>query len=358
MRRRILIAPDKFKGTLTAAAAAQAISDGWRRVRPRDELILLPMADGGDGTASVFAKALPEASWVAVQTANAVGLPRCGHYLRAGDTAIVELARICGLGNLRARQPMDAHTIGLGIVLATALRSGVRKLIIAPGGSASTDGGTGALSALGATFIGWGGVLPVGGRGLPNLASADMSRMLSLPEGGVDVLVDVNAPLCGPFGAAQTFAPQKGASSDEVAELEQGLSRLADVLGGDPRAAGAGAGGGTAFGMASWGARLAPGAAMVASLIGLEKAISAADVVITGEGRFDETSLSGKAAGYVLDSADSTRRFVLAGTVADAQRGDQVLSLAQLAGSEYAARAAPANWLAAAAAQVAYRIGQ
>ncbi|HEY2042059.1 MAG TPA: glycerate kinase [Jatrophihabitans sp.] len=355
----MLIAPDKFKGTLTATEAARAIADGWHQIRPEDDLTLLPMADGGDGTASVLAEVLPDPQWVRVAAVDAIGRPHPGRYLRSHDTAVVELAEICGIALLDELQPMSSHTIGLGIVIAAALRAGVSRILIAPAGSASTDGGTGALAALGARFRGRDGLLPVGGEGLSSLVGVALDGLETLPEKGVDVLVDVDAPLYGPSGAAFVFGPQKGASDEQVAELDAGLRQLASVLGGEPEAPGAGAAGGVGYGLACWGARLVAGAEEIARLIGLDDVAREADVVITGEGRFDDTSLSGKACGHVLAVAGGVagggRGYVIAGSVADNQRGSHALDLTELAGSSDAARSDPARWLTQAAGDLARR---
>jgi glycerate kinase len=353
---RVVLAPDKFKGTLTAELAAAALAEGWRSRRPQDELVLLPMADGGDGTAAVLAGSLPDPHWVQVASVNAVGAPHLGRYLRSGDTAVVELAQVCGIADLTELAPLSAHTIGLGIVIAAALRDGVTRLVIAPAGSASTDGGSGALSAMGARLVGHRGILPVGGAGLANLARIDTDRLIALPPGGAVVLVDVEAVLCGANGAAAIFAPQKGAGPDEVAELDLALSRFADILGGDRWQPGSGAAGGTAYGLACWGAELQPGASTIGGLIGLPEAVSGADLVITGEGSFDETSLSGKACGYVLGLLGNTPGLVVAGSVATEQRSANTVDLTELAGSSRAAMTDPQRWLVAAGAMLAARI--
>jgi glycerate kinase len=356
MAVRVLIAPDKFKGTLRSRAVCDAIAAGWRRVRPDDELVLMPVADGGDGTAVALFDAFPEAAWVTTWSVDAIGRPFRGRYLRAGETAVIELAEVCGLAGLESPDPMGSHTIGLGIVVTSALRSGARHLLIALGGSASTDGGAGLLSALGARLIGRGGVLPVGGGGLSNLARVDLGHLIPLPDQGVEVLADVEAPLLGPRGAASVFGPQKGASAEQIAALECGLARWAAVMGGTPDAPGSGAAGGTGYGLACWGATLVSGAARVGALVGLDGAVEAADVVITGEGRFDETSFTGKASGHILELAGSRLTVVIAGAVADDQRGDRAFSLTEIAGSTEAARNEPARWIAAAAEQAARRI--
>ena len=364
MTVRVLIAPDKFKGSLLAPAAAAALAEGWRSARPGDDLTLLPMADGGDGTLAVLAQDLPTARWIPVPTVDAVGAPRIGRYLRSGDTAAVELAEICGIAGLSPLDPMGSHTIGLGIVLAAALRSGARSLVVAIGGSASTDGGAGALSALGAQLVGAAGLLPVGGRGLSRLTAVRTDRLAPAPPGGVRVLVDVQAPLFGPSGAAYAYGPQKGATEAEVGELDRGLRRLATVLGADPDHPGCGAAGGTGYGLAYWGAELAPGARTIAELVGLPAAIERADLVVTGEGRFDAGSLTGKACGYVLDQAAASGKPALlvagsvAGEMAAAAPGAGQLSLTELAGSTRAAQDDPVRWLKAAGRQAAEAVAR
>ncbi|HEX8080047.1 MAG TPA: glycerate kinase [Jatrophihabitans sp.] len=354
----MLIAPDKFKGSLEAPAAAAALAQGWHSVRPGDELAVLPMADGGDGTLAVLAAGRP-ASWVTVPTVDAVGNPRLGRYLRAGDTAAVELAEICGIAGLSKLDPMGSHTLGLGIVLAAALRSGARGLVVALGGSASTDGGAGALSALGARLVGEDGRLPPGGRGLTRLVAVRADRLAPVPPDGVRVLVDVQAPLFGPSGGAFAFGPQKGADREEMLELDRGLRRLAAVLGTDPDQPGCGAAGGTGYGLAYWGGRLTPGAPTIGQLVGLPEAVRRADLVLTGEGRFDASSLTGKTCGHVLETAarSGVPALVVAGSIADematAAAGTGLLSLTELAGSALAAQQDPVRWLAEAGRQAA-----
>ncbi|MCW2540214.1 MAG: glycerate kinase [Frankiales bacterium] len=350
---RVLIAPDKFKGTLTASEAALALATGWRAARSADELVLLPIADGGDGTATALAEVLPGARWVHVMAVDALGRPKMASYVRAGDTAVVELASVCGIAGLTELDPMRAHTVGLGIVMAAAIRAGAQRLIVASGGSASTDGASGALVALGAQLIGAHGILPIGGEGLANLARVDRRRLLAPPPGGAEVLVDVDNPLAGPSGAAFVFGPQKGAVGEQLSVLDAGLRRYASVLGGAPDEPGAGAAGGTGYGLAWWGARLVPGAITVSELIGLPAAIAAADVVVTGEGRFDETSRRGKACGNVLALAGPKRTLLAAGSVAEAMRSDRTVSLAELAGSTAAAMRDPERWLVAAGTELA-----
>ena len=217
----------------------------------------------------------------------------------------MELARASGLPLLARPDPMGAQTTGLGELLGRALDAGVGRILVGLGGSASTDGGTGALGALGARFLdAAGNPLPPGGGALADLARADLSGLRAPPAGGVTCLTDVTAPLLGPGGAAAVFGPQKGADGPQIARLEKGLARLAETLGGDPAAPGAGAAGGTGYGLAAaWGAVLTPGAAELCRLAGLDRALAGADLVITGEGRFDETSLTGKTCGTVIAAA-------------------------------------------------------
>ena len=364
---RVVIAPDKLKGSATAVAAAEALAAGWRRVRPDDELLLRPMADGGDGTATVLAEVLPGSSWHQVSAQDALGNPRTARYLRQpgqpGPTAVIVLAEVCGIAGLDRLRPMAAHTVGLGIVVRAALAAGAARVIVAPAGSASTDGGLGGLIALGlvATVAdGQGGetAFVPGVHRLADLVRADAAGLIPPPAGGVEVLVDATVVLTGPDGAAAVFGPQKGARAEQLTELDRGLRRLVEVLTAaglpvSPDAPGAGAAGGAAFGLACWGARLVPGAAAIAELIGLPAALRGAELVLTAEGRFDRTSLTGKACGYVLQSARQCPVYVVAGSVEDAVASASTLSLTELAGSTDAAIAEPSRWLAEAAAVLA-----
>lgn len=304
---RIVIAPDAFKGTVAADAAAVAVAEGWLRVRPSDEVLRLPLADGGEGTLDAVARAVSGAVRVPVLGAPGPdGRPVDTAWLRLPDgTGVVELAAVSGLPLMGAPDPMGAHTAGLGVVVGAALRAGVSALVVAVGGSASTDGGAGALAALGACFRDLDGTeLPYGGRALAALTAIETTGLATPPPGGVQILTDVINPLLGPNGAAAVFGPQKGASPDDVAALDAGLARLAALLGGNPAAPGAGAAGGTAYGFAAaWNAWIVPGAIRVAELAGLPDALVGADLVITGEGRFDATSTRGKVVGTVLDLA-------------------------------------------------------
>ncbi len=357
---KVVIAPDSFKGSITAAAAAAALAAGWRRARPGDEVRCLPLADGGEGTLEVLAASVTGACWHRAWVTGPAGQPvDCAWLELPGAVAAVELARASGLPLLAAPDPLGTQTTGLGEVIGHALDAGARELVVALGGSASTDGGTGALAALGARFLGPGGrPLPAGGGALRDLAAVNLTGLRRPPAGGVSCLSDVRAPLLGPSGAAAVFGPQKGAGPGEIEELDAGLARLAGCLGGDPAAPGAGAAGGTGYGLAvAWGARLVPGAAYLARLAGLDAALRGAGLVITGEGRYDQTSATGKAVSAVLAAATAARvpAALVAGQLAVGVPGPagRALSLTDLAGGPAAALADPARWLCMAAEQLA-----
>jgi glycerate kinase len=358
---KVVIAPDSFKGTIDAAMAAERIAVGWRTQRPGDEIVLLPQADGGEGTLDALAAAISSARWVDTgPVAGPDGSPVDGRYLLLADgTACVELALTSGLPLMPAPDPLGATTRGVGEVIAQALADGARSILLALGGSASTDGGAGALAALGLHLLDARGIaVDDGGRGLLSVVSVDRSGLIAPPPGGIRLLCDVTAPLLGPSGAAATFGPQKGASPADVALLERAMKRFADAAGAPDSVRslpGTGAAGGTAFGfVAEWGATIEPGARTIAEVTGLEHAIRDADVVITGEGRFDETSLTGKVVGTVLAMADqiNVRAIVIAGQVSGST-GVEAVSLSELAGGAEPAMADPGRWLEVAGTRAA-----
>jgi glycerate 2-kinase len=348
---RVVIAPDSFKGSLAAAGAAAALAAGWRAARPGDEVRTIPLADGGEGTLDVLAAAIPAARWHQAQVTGPAGQPVDCPWLELPDgSAAVELAAASGLPLLSQPDPLGAHTIGLGEVIGHALDAGARQVTVALGGSASTDGGAGALAALGARFLDAAGrPLPAGGGALRGLAAVDLTGLRPPPPGGVACLSDVRAPLLGPAGAAVVFGPQKGASPAQVALLDEGLARLAGLLGGDPAAPGAGAAGGTGYGLAAgWGAVITPGAPRLARLAGLDQALAGAGLVITGEGRYDQSSGTGKVAGAVFAAAAAAQvpAALVAGQVATRPpAGVPAVSLAGLAGGVRQALADPARYL-------------
>src|SRR3954452_2039827 len=273
---RVVIAPDSFKGTIDSPAAAAALADGWKSVRPGDDLIQIPLADGGEGTVRALSRSARNAAWCRTEVTGPDGRPVKVEWLLLPDgTAVLELASASGLPLMAEPDPAGATSRGLGELLVTATDGGAHGVILGLGGSATTDGGAGALSALGARLLdGDGAEVRPGGGSLVQLQRIDLTGLRKPPAGGVRCLTDVTAPLLGPGGAAAVFGPQKGADAADVALLERGLTRLAQLLGGDPSAAGAGAAGGTGYGLATvWGADLVPGAPAVAAAAGLAAAV-------------------------------------------------------------------------------------
>jgi len=299
---RILLAPDKFKGSATAVEVAEALARGLLRVRPDLDVVSMPVADGGDGT--VDAAVSSGLTRIPVATTGPTGLPVTTAYARHGTAAIVELADACGLLRLPHDRPapLTASSRGVGTVIAAAIDAGCTELVVGIGGSASSDGGAGMLSALGAVLRdGDGNEVPDGGGSLHRIASIDVSALRARLAGvRLTIACDVDNPLLGPDGAAAVYAPQKGASPEDVRRIEDGLRHWADVVarttGEELRdAPGAGAAGGVGFGgLALLGATLSPGADLVLDLVGLPAALQDADLVVTGEGSLDEQSLRGK----------------------------------------------------------------
>lgn len=382
MTRRVVIAPDSFKGTISAVDAAAALAEGWRSVAPDDVIVERPMADGGEGTLDAIARARPDARRMPLRATGPDDRPVDAHWLLLTDPdgsriGVVELAATSGLTLLAEPRPFDAHTVGLGEAIAAALDHGVDRLVIAVGGSASTDGGAGALTALGARLLDADGrPIPRGLRGLSTLDRVTTDALRRPPAGGAVILADVDAPLLGPRGAAAVFGPQKGLDSAHHLAADAALAHwsraLASALGHDPHALahspGAGAAGGTAFGLLAWGASLTPGAAAIADLLDLPADLADADLVITGEGRFDAQSAGGKAPVLVaaLAAAAGVPCALVAGEIgAGATSSPPVsrmapvgpfaasLSLAALAGSHTLAMTDSARWLRDAGAALA-----
>jgi glycerate kinase len=356
---RVLVAPDSFKGSASAAEVARAVATGWSSVRPDDVLRLIPMADGGEGTLAAIDAALPGCRQVPVVVRGPEGGPLRAHWLLLPDgTGVVELANTSGLTLSPHRRPLTADSFGFGEAIRAALDAGVSKLLLAIGGSASTDGGVGALTALGARFLDVNGdPIRCGNLGLSDLSRVDLSGLRALPAAGAVVLSDVTNPLVGPLGAAAVFGPQKGAGADDIAVLDSNLRRLADHLHADPTTPGAGAAGGTGFGLLAWGATLVAGSRTLGALLAMPEAIRESDAVITGEGQFDHQSTSGKVVGYVCELAASsrTRALLVAGRVAAPTAGlfDAATALVDLAGPEGDPIAQPLAYLRDAGAALA-----
>jgi glycerate kinase len=304
MGRRVVIAPDKFKGSLTAGQAARAMALGVKRANPELTTVECPVADGGDGTLDTAVAAGFER--VPVYAAGPTGQVVLTAYARSGKTAVVEMAEICGLQRLPGAKaaPMTASSYGLGEVVAQALDHGCRDIVIGVGGSASTDGGAGFLAALGAIARDeHGSRLDPRGRYIGNASELDLTGLHSeIASAAFTIAVDVDNPLYGPLGAAHVYAPQKGADLQQVSELDGALRMWADVVeratGNDCRtAAGAGAAGGVGFAaMAVLGAQMRAGIEVILDLIELDKHLVGACAAMTGEGSLDHQSLRGKAA--------------------------------------------------------------
>ncbi|PPF80946.1 glycerate kinase [Pseudoclavibacter sp. RFBJ3] len=378
MQRRTVIAPDSFKGTASAAEVAAAIRRGWLRARPGDECVEVPMADGGEGTTAAIAGSVPGARVASVRVEGPLGAPVDAELVELPDgTWVVELAETSGIALLDGvdrESCARASTIGLGQAIRFAAEHGARRVLVGLGSSASTDGGAGMLSALGVRFLDAAGAdIPLGNRGLHSLESVDISGLVRLPADGLVALTDVVNPLFGVLGAAAVFGPQKGASVDDVPLLEAGLTRLAQVLDGAPEASGdvlalashpgAGAAGGTGFGLLAVGAEVSAGAVAVAEAVGLRELLRGADLVITGEGSFDAQSEAGKVPSLVrkLAQEEGARFGVIAGRVglgADeravlARDGVSIVSLSELAGSGQRAMDETLDWVEVAGERMA-----
>ncbi|MGX5358872.1 glycerate kinase [Kocuria sp. KH4] len=318
---RIVVAPDKFKGSLEAPDVAAALETGIRSVDPGAEVVRLPVADGGEGTLEAALGAGFVASPVTVT--GPVGEPVEAEFALRDRTAVVEMALASGLAALPvdgSGQPAldagGATSRGTGELVRAALDAGAERVVLGVGGSACTDGGAGLLQALGARLLDAAGEeLGRGGAALAGLARVDLTDLDPRLAGTEFVLAaDVDHPLLGERGAAAVFGPQKGADPGTVRALDAALTvlrdRLADVLGpGAARAAeapGAGAAGGVGFAaLAVLGARRRPGVAVVLEFVGLADRLAGADLVVTGEGSLDEQSLGGKTPLGVLETARS-----------------------------------------------------
>lgn len=330
---RVVLAPDKFAGTLTAAEAARAMAAGWRRARPADDVREVPMADGGEGTLAVVAAAVPGARRHLVEVADARGRATEAAWLQLPDgRALVEAAQACGLSRLAPgdRDPLLTTSFGVGQLLRAAADAGATAIVVGLGGSATVDGGVGTAIALGARLSrADGNRVRVGGRWAGDVVRAAAGPPLGVP---VTIASDVDNPLLGPLGAARVFGPQKGADAAGVALLEVNLERVADVverdLGGGARGGavrwrdvpGAGAAGGLGFALLAFcGAEVVPGAAAVADLAGLDAALVGAGAVVTGEGSLDAQSEQGKAPMHVRDRGrhHGARVYAVAGRVRD-----------------------------------------
>lgn len=308
---RVVVAPDKFKGCLSAVEVAEAIRSGLHNARPDVEVTSVPVADGGDGT--VAAAIASGFTAVSVEAAGPTGAPVKAVYARDGDHAVIELANVVGLDLLphASPDPMGSSTFGLGQVILHAVEHGANDIVLGIGGSASTDGGAGMVQALGARITGSDGEeILRGGQSLGAAACLDLSALRALLSGvSFTVACDVDNPLLGPSGAAAVFGPQKGATRAQVGQLDLALAQWAGLVEAQvDRSAdsssssssfadrpGSGAAGGTGYAaLAVLDAELVPGIDLVLDLVGFADQVRGADLCITGEGSLDEQSLSGK----------------------------------------------------------------
>ncbi|MEN0129650.1 MAG: glycerate kinase [Brevundimonas sp.] len=320
----VLIAPDSFGTSLTAREAAACIAAGWSRAAPDDELTLRPLSDGGPGFVETV-HASRGGELVAATVTGPLGDPVPAAILFVEDTAYVESAHALGLGLVPVdrRDPTATTSRGVGELVAAAVDAGARRVVVGLGGSSTNDAGAGALVGLGLEVD----ALAHGGGALTGVRAADLAGLRALRSrfAGVELLAatDVDVPLLGLQGASAGFAPQKGATPEQAQELEQALATFAhaaiDALGDALRpdllagpgtagrrmlsAPGAGAAGGLGFGLSLLGARIVPGAALVADAVGLDAELAVSDVVVTGEGRFDWQSLHGKITTAVAERA-------------------------------------------------------
>jgi glycerate kinase len=383
--RRVLVAPDAFGGTLSARAAAEAIAAGWADIEPAARLRLQPLSDGGPGFLEALEGA-PGGRRVPVRATDALGRPCVADILLTGSpgegprTAWLEMARVAGLDQLAPaeRDPRRTSTLGVAALVRAALAAGVERIVLGCGGSATHDGGAGLLTGLGVAVLdGHGAPVPPGAAGLAAVGTVDLTGLdPRLAEVDLVLASDVDNPLLGPSGAAAVFARQKLAPADAagaaplLAAWERSTAawaERAEAAFGAPGARdrpGAGAAGGLGFAILLLGGRRAAGFGLVADRVGLAAALGDCDVVVTGEGRLDASTLRGKVVDGVLRAAaeQSVQVVVVAGqadpAVAGAlgARGVTVATLAERAGLPAAALADAPRWARAAAAGAAQRV--
>lgn len=330
---RILIAPDKFAGTLTAPEAARAIAEGWHRSKPEDELTLAPMADGGPGFVDVLSEALG-GDILAATARGPYGVDGPLSMLRIDDTVYIESAQACGLELSAERQPLLASSYGVGQAIRVAQSAGARRIVVGLGGSATNDAGAGMLAALGAIADVPLGDGPAAMAGITRCDWTAAQRLLD----GIELVIatDVDLPLLGMFGATKMFGPQKGLEDHEVITVDGILDDfVVAACGSSPAerqvadAKGAGAAGGLGFALLLLGATRVSGIDLIAESAGLTKQATKHDLVVTGEGTFDYSSRAGKVVYGVALAAGAAARpcIVLAGQVSVGARETRAMGI-------------------------------
>lgn len=344
---KILLVPDSFKGSTTSQEVADAVSKGWLLERPQDQITSIAFADGGEGTVAAVENAVKGSVRVPVVAHSGDGRDHdCYWLLVNGDIAVIEMAMICGITTVEKLDALGAHSYGLGQVIAAAASDRrVKEIVIAVGGSASTDAGVGALMALGFQCLDeTGSPVALGGGALINMKK--ISGDFAAPARGIKILVDVQSPMTGVAGAAHVFGPQKGTSPSDVELLDQGLKNFLEVVGGVD-APGYGAAGGVSGGLALvMGAQIVSGVQALAEVTGVIDLISQVDCVVTGEGAFDNQSYQGKVVGYLLEqaAAQGVPAMVVCGVNKNGE-DKRVISLVELAPSVEAAITESTIWL-------------
>lgn len=344
---RVLIIPDSFKGSLTARQAGYAIARGCRQVDPTIDFEVIPLSDGGEGFAEAYREALGQGDFVNLTVAGPNGEVLCAHYVRAGDLAVIEVAQAIGLERIdrKRHDPLSAHSGGVGQLIDHALSAGATRLIIGLGGSATTDGGAGILTALGVRLLDENGdTVAPHPRNLERVKTIDATALADFAA-EVTVACDVNNPLLGKRGAATVFGPQKGATAKQVEQLDALLAHLSDAtvcgldeqtFGGDRATAGAGAAGGLGWALMRFlGAHLTGGFKLLAQAGDLAERIRRTDLVCTGEGKVDAQTLSGKAPAGVWQLCQRYGKplVIFAGTIDEAGIADltnNALSVVQI----------------------------
>ena len=320
--KKIVIAPDSFKGTLSSIQVCNIVRESLSEERDDLDIITLPIADGGEGMTESFMSAFPDSEKIELKAKSPLGRDIDVYYaVVSGDTAVIEMAMASGITIEKVNDPMRASTYGTGQIIKDALDKSIRKFVLGIGGSATTDGGIGCTAALGGSFIGKDGEsVALCGEGLSDIASIDLSQLDErLKECDITVLCDVKNPLYGKNGAAYIFSPQKGASEKQVEILDSGLKNLAEIsaeyLKKDlSHLEGTGAAGGLGFALVAFlGGKLKGGIDHILDMLSFDKKVKDADLVITGEGKMDSQSLMGKLPFGVAKRCRHTRVAAIVG---------------------------------------------